>query len=303
MSGESLETSSFGAEPVLPSGDPAVPAPDAPAPPPAGHGRGVQTGYVAYRSDQDRSRRVYRRANPVWRRLLRGVIALALSGAVAVGVYYGAREVQHFLDRDRLPSPGLDLPQVGWSTFLLRSVPPGPELDGTLRLDLTSGAYEFVGRTGGPQAGVRLARQAGGTPRIDTGGGWRDGAADRLVGALDEAIGYVRGVLGPDDVLEARLRRDFVDLLDRQTDVTATAELTRYEMSFDTAAFSSQYPVQWAGYETAIAPALEAEPLVPVTMVLDESHVVVRLEAPRSGWAWERLEYGAGSLVGTIAPD
>ena len=88
-----------------------------------------------YRSDEDRAKSVYRRANPWYRRLARGIIGLGFLSAAAVGLYFGARAVQDYLERDRLPASGADVPDIRATSFLISSTAPAPSVDGTLTID------------------------------------------------------------------------------------------------------------------------------------------------------------------------
>jgi hypothetical protein len=287
--------------PKLPPSTPSVPPVATPVTPPPE----TRAGVVAYRSDQLRRRSVYRRANPLWRRALRTVIALSLLGALGIGLYFGARGVQRYLDRDRLPAAGAELPDIRSAAFVVTSGSPGPVLDGTLTVDFVSGAYEYVGRPDplGPHFGVRLARRAGETPFALAGSEWQTvGGEHPVVVAVDTAISYLRQVVGPDDVLENRLRRGYVELDDRITEGADDAELTRYELTLNTEAYADEYPLQWQTYRDEVAPGLVEADAVPVIMVLDRESVVVRFSVPQSNWTWERVDYAEGEFNPGVTP-
>ena len=79
-----------------------------------------------YRSDHERTKSVRRRANPWYRRLGRGLVALTLLGLLGFGLYLGAREVQDYLERDRLPSAGAEVPTIRATSFQITSSAPAP---------------------------------------------------------------------------------------------------------------------------------------------------------------------------------
>ncbi len=244
-----------------------------------------------YRSDQDRYKSVRRRANPLHRRLARGVIGLSLLGAAGFGIYLGAREVRDYLNRDTLPAAGADTPVIRASSFLVTSSAPAPEINGTITLDAASGAYEFVGA--GSMAGVQVVSPDGRRVFVRVGGGtWRQPeAGDSIVGALGRAIPYLADVEDADDVLTNRLRQGYIDLIDRTTEGVDDGQRTRYEMTFDTFAFSERFPLQWQALQRDAIPGIGVGRAISVTIWLNEEDVLVRLLDEDTNWAWERLTY------------
>ncbi len=293
-SGESLSETSPTDEPVpkLPtqqmyansSSDPAavaVPAGDRPS------------AQRTYRSEQARSKSVYRRANPWWRRVLRALIGVCLVGAAVVLVYFGVGLVQDFLDRDRLPTAGAEVPDIGSSSFQITSESPSPTIDGTLSVDFQSSAFEFVGSPTGTQAGLQVVSPDGTNTFVrTTDTDWRPADAnDDIVREIQTSIPYLSSVSGPDDVLENRLRQGYIELVDQVNVGVDDDELRTYQMTLNTDDYGANWPLQWADYQSEIIPAVGIGDAVPVVMTLDADNVVVRFSAPDSNWAWERLTY------------
>lgn len=247
----------------------------------------------AYRSEQARSKAVYRRANPWWRRALRAVIGICILGAAGIVVYFGVGLVQDFLGRDRLPLAGTEAPDIGSASFQITSSSPSATIDGTLSLDVDTSAFEFVGGTTGPQEGVQVVSPDGTASYIRTPGTeWRPTTSDdSIVGALQAALPFLLNVDGPDAVLENRLRQGDIDLIDQVNEGVGDDELRRYELELDTASYSENWPLQWNDYRNQVVPALGIGSAVPLVMTLDDDNVVVRLSAPESNWAWERLTF------------
>jgi hypothetical protein len=256
-------------------------------------------GTTWYRSDQDRNKSVYRRANPWYRRVARGTIGLVVLAALATGLYFGARAVQSYLDRDRLPSPGADVPAIRRTSFQVNSAGPAPVVDGTLTIDTASRAFEFVGRNGGVQAGVRAVSPDGSTVYVRRGdGGWqRSDASDPVGPALVTAVRYLADDNSADAILTNRLRRGYVDLVDETTEGTGDDELTRYDLDIDTSAFSVDYPLQWQDFQNEAIPAAATERALPVSIWLDTENVLVRVRDLRTNWSWERLAYSTSPFV------
>jgi len=246
-----------------------------------------------YRSDQARSKSVRRRANPWYRRLARGVIFLGIVGLLGVGLYYGARELRDYLNRDTLPAQAADVPEFASTTFQVRSSPAAPNLDGTLTLDVRTRAYEYVGRPAGTHSGTQVVSPGGGEGFIRVGNQpWRRaGSDDPVVDEIAEAIPYLIGFDNVDALLTSQMRRGYVDLDTRVTEGTGRSELTRYEMTFDTREFADDYPLQWLTFTARAIPGIAESPSVPITIWLDVDDLVVRLRDSETNWAWERLAY------------
>jgi hypothetical protein len=246
-----------------------------------------------YRSDHARTKSVRRRANPWYRRLGRGVVALTVLAALGFGLYLGAREVQDYVERDRLPSAGVEVPPIRATSFQVRSSSPAPEVDGTLTIDTASRAFEFVGRNGGPQAGIQAVSTGSSTVYIRVSDGdWRlPEPTDPLAGDLNEVVRYLSDDDTSDAILTNRLRRGYVDLSEQATEGLGDNELTRYELEIDTEGFSTQYPLQWQEFQDRAIPGVSKTRTLPVIIWLDTDSVLVRVRDEQTNWSWERLTY------------
>jgi hypothetical protein len=282
------EASSEPVEPMLPPAEaepspPMVPDPNPPS-------RGASTWY---RTDQDRYRSVRRRANPWYRRLARGAIGAAFLGAAGVGLFFAARVVQDFLDRDRLPSQGADTPAIRATSFEIRSTTPAPVLDGTLTLDTESRAFEFIGRGTGTQAGIQIVSPDGATVyvRREPGAWQTPNSDDQIAIDVQRAVDYLSDDDSADDILTSQLRRGYVDLIDRVELGTGDNELLRYEMRLDTASFEDDYPVQFREFEDSAIPGVQPVRGLLVTITLDNDNVLVQVDDSGTNWSWQRLTY------------
>ena len=254
-----------------------------------------------YRTDQQRYKSVYRRANPWYRRLARAVLGLVMLVGLAGLLYLGAQQVQDYLNRDKLPKPGQAAPEFASTSFLVTSSSPAPELVGTITFDTASHAFEFVGGGGvdAPQSGLEVVSPDGSRVYVrEDGGAWREPAdGDDDVAAIMRAVPYLLGVDDADDILENRLRKGYVDLVDEATEGVDPDARERYEMALDTDDYSADYPLQWQDFEQTVIPGVDEADALPVTMWLDDDHVVVRLRDDQTHWAWERLTYSDERFV------
>lgn len=273
----------------------------APTTPPEVAPTGTTAAPAWYRSEEERSRSVYRRANPWWRRLLRGLIAFGLLAIAGVGLYYGARALQDYLDQDRLPAAGAETPDYRSTTFQVRSSPPAPDLNGTLSIDTETGAFEFIGRSGGRQSDVQAVSTDGSTVYVRRGGGpWLAApAGSPLVGDLERAIVHLTTVDTADDILTPTIRDGYVDLVDRTTEGEGETELTRYQITIDTAALSEEQPLEWQTFTDEVIPSAVVSDALPLTMWIDRHNALVRLRDDSTAWTWERLTYSSQPFVPT----
>ena len=92
-----------------------------------------------------------------------GLCFLVAGGAA---LYFGARELQDYLNRDQLPEAGVDVPAYRSTTFQISAAAPSPELDGTLELDVTSRAFRFVGTVAGRGGRGGEPRRCPGVPAV-----------------------------------------------------------------------------------------------------------------------------------------
>jgi hypothetical protein len=274
---------------------PTLPNAEARAPVPMVSHTPVVGASTWYRTDQQRYKSVYRRANPWYRRLGRAVVGLTVIVVLAGLLYFGAQQVQDYLNRDKLPKPGQEAAQFASTSFLVTSSSPAPELNGTITVDTASHAFEFVGSgdPDTPQSGLQIVSPDGTRVYVrQDNGTWHEAAdGDDNVAAIMRSMPYLLGVNDADDILENKLRKNYVDLIDEATEGVAPDALEHYEMAFDTAAYSSDYPLQWQDFEDRVIPGAVPGDAVPVSMWIDEDHVVMRLRDDETHWAWERLAY------------
>ena len=262
-------------------------------------GSTTHRGPTWYRSDHARNKSVRRRANPWYRRLGRGAVALSVLGVVGVGLYFGARATQDYLNRDRLPAPGAEVPEIRETSFQIRSSGPAPELDGILTLDATTGAFQFVGRGGGPQSGIEVVSPDGSTMYIsESSGAWRSTDSDNAdAQAVRQAVGFVRNDKNADAILTNRLRRGYVELAVQTTEGEGDNELTRYEIELDTLGFSVDYPLQWREFVNDAVPGVQTRRSLPIVIWIDPDGVLVRVRVEQANWSWDRLSYSSLPFV------
>jgi hypothetical protein len=231
-------------------------------------------------------------------------VALTALGAIAVGLYFGARAIQDYLDRDRLPAAGAEVPDIRETSFQIRSSAPAPELDGILTLDATTGAFEFVGRGAGTQAGVKVVSLDGSTAYIsESSGGWRPlGSGDDIDESVRGAVEFLRNDKNADAILTNRLRRGYVSLAAQTTEGEGDDELTRYELELNTQGFSVDYPLQWREFQNGAIPGVQTSRVLPVVIWIDQAGVLVRVRADENNWSWERLTYSSLPFVPTDGP-
>ena len=252
-----------------------------------------------YRSDQQRFRSVYRRANPWYRRVTRALIGLAAAGALGIGVFVGIAQLQDYLDRDKLPAPGAEPPAFRSTAFLIKSTAPAPEIDGTLNVDTSTRAYQFVGSPGGPQENLEIVSPDGSRAYLRNAlGPWRPASAgDQIAVDLQTVIPHLIGVTDSDDVLINRLRQGgYVDLVDK-TEIGTGDVVDQYDMMIDTQSFSNDYPLQWEQLREGVVPAMVESAALAVRMSIDDEQVVIGIDDGQTHWSWQRLNYSAAEFV------
>jgi hypothetical protein len=257
----------------------------------------VPSGSV-YRSTEERNRSVYRRANPWYRRLGRGLIAATLIAALAGGVYWGALQVQDYLDRDRLPSAGAEIPTIRETSFLVESTASGVELDGTLSVDIDTGAFEFVGTPNGPNAADRLTSPDGTTVYAQgTGSTWIELAGtEPVVLSVRRAIDLLADQNTSDAILTNEVRRGYVDLVRQIDEGTGSTARTRYDITLDLTSFAESFPLQWQAYQSNAIPGVRESRRHPLSFWLDDEEVLVQVVDEAAGWSWQRLTYSASAF-------
>jgi hypothetical protein len=255
-----------------------------------------QTG--PFRSEQDRSRSVRRRADPLHRRVGRFLAVTGILVMLAVGAYAGVRALDDWMQRDRLPELGAELPPIRATTFDVASEAPAPDLDGTLTLDAQTGAFEFVGRDGGRHSGIHVVSSDGSRVVLRRdGGAWRTaGEADTVANDAATAAAYLAKSDGVETILPGLFRRH-VELVQQTTERTADSELERYDLLLDTEAMSRENLLEWTEFQRDAIPGVEPTRALPITIWVDADDVVVRLAAGTTGWRWVRLAHLAEPFV------
>jgi hypothetical protein len=273
-----------------PPGSPTLPASDTtdevrvPAP-----GGGKPIG--VYRSESKRAKSVYRRANPWYRRLARGIVAMCFLVVGAAALYFGARELQDYLNRDRLPEAGVDIPSYQRTAFQISATDPSPALDGTLEIDVTTRAFRFAGRVGG-QDPAQVVSLDGTRMFAQTDDTWVELAGnDPVASALSRAIPFLVGVDSADDIIINRMRNGYVELVDKTTEGTGDDARDRYELSFNYQAYSAAQPLQWQAFQQEVVPGITELPEASLTIWLDGDGMLVRMLDPQTNWSWERVSY------------
>ena len=224
---------------------------------------------------------------------------MAILGGLGVAVYFGAREVQDYLDRDRLPSPGAETPDIVQSTFVVRSTVGEAPLEGTLTVDFDSGAYEFVGTPGSPNAADNLTSPDGEEVFAQNGSNtWQpvDPAAP-VIASIDRVIALLSNDDTADAILTNRLRRGYVDLV-REIDEGEGDDLrTRYDLELQLAAFADNFPLQSQDFHRDAIPGIAEDSRHAVTIWVDSDDVLVGVEDAATGWAWERIDSSPSSFA------
>lgn len=253
---------------------------------------------LKYRSDETRERSVYRRANPWWRQVARFLTFVTMVSAVGGGLYVGARKVDNVVAPDQLPSIGVRVDRFRTTSFLIRASTSSFGIDGTLTLDITTGAFEFTGQIAPDPTEIKVVSVDASTVFVKrTDGIWRVAANDDpAVSQVTGAMRYVAGVITSDDLVPRPWRQDYVALVDSVSEASDET-LTRYDMLFDTAAFSTNEPTIWTAYRMEVIPDFVIADSVAVSMWIDANDVLVHLRDDTTGWEWQRLSYDTKQFV------
>lgn len=246
---------------------------------------------TSFLGDPARSRRVYRLANPWYRQLLRGVIACGMIAVVGAGLFFGARLLQDLTSDDVLPEVGATPPAVQSSVFEVRSVAPGPLVDGTLTVDMATGAFEFLGRPSGSQPAAEAVSPDGESVFVRrSDGGWQLAASnDALAIDVRHAARFLIGTDSLDAVLTAPLRDGLLELRNRSDAGPADDRLTRYDVELDTQGFATEHPAEFEAFGQQIVPDTPVSQDLDVTVWVDERDLLVQMDVDAAGWAWQRI--------------
>ena len=93
------------------------------------------------------------------------------------------------------------------------------------------------------------------------GNDWALLSGDRASAISGDDLRRVVDYLSDDDTADAilpnRLRRGYVELIERATEGEGDDQLTRYELELDTVEFSDDYPAQWQDFEIEAIPGVQ----------------------------------------------
>jgi hypothetical protein len=253
----------------------------------------------AYRPEAEREALVRRRADPWWRRILRFLVVSALLAGILIGGYFAVDALIGYLDRDRLPAPGVDSADVLSATYHVQSGPAAGGLVGDITVDHVNDAYRFQGAADTDLAGVEIVGDAAGRLALRHGEGpWAAGWADPRAQRLVALVPYL-DVVDTDDVLTTTWRDGYVAIDDRETDVPAAGvdETTMYAVFFDAARYAADHPFQWDEWVATVLPLPAAVDDTLVTMWVDDDDVIRRFENAAAELRWERVTYSADPVT------
>ncbi|MGH9134840.1 MAG: hypothetical protein ACRDZZ_12955, partial [Ilumatobacteraceae bacterium] len=226
-------------------------------------------------------------------------LLVAILGGLAIGAYFAVDALRDYLDRDRLPSPGVDSAEVQSATYHVRSGPAGSQLVGDITVDHAGGAYRFQGAPDTDLAGIEVVGDAAGrlALRLD-GGAWELGWSDPRAETLPALAAYL-GVVDTDDVLTTTWRDGYVAIDDRARDVAVAGvdETTMYSIEFDAARYESDHPFQWNEWVATVIPMQASIDDTLVTVWVDGDGVIRALESVAAELRWERITYSADALT------
>ena len=277
------------AGPRLPAREPgAAPSTEAPR----------SAGPRTYRPESEREALVHRRANPWWRRILRLVVLAVILGGLLTGGYFAVDALADYLDRDKLPAPGVDSAEVRSATYHVWSGPDVGGLVGDITVDHGSTTFRFQGAAEADLAGIEIVgdpaghlalRRDGGTWEL----GWADARAERLV----SLVTYL-GVVDTDDVLTTTWRDGYVSIDNREKGVPIAGvdETTMYSIVFDAARYAADHPFQWNEWVATVLPLPAAVDDTFVTVWVDGDGVIRGFDNAAAELRWERVTYSADTV-------
>jgi hypothetical protein len=283
-----------------PDDDPALPhlpprAPGVPPPPDAVRSSGPRK----YRPESEREALLHRRANPWWRRMLRMLVLLVILGGLLTAGYFGIDALSDYVDRDRLPSPGVDSAEVRSASYRVQFGPAVGGLAGDITVDHASGTFRFQGAAGTDLAGVEIVGDAAGQLALRRDGGawelgWSDPRDSRLVG-----LAMYLDVVDTDDVLTTTWRDGYVSIDDREKGVAFAGvdETTMYSMLFDGARYSTDHPFQWNEWIATVLPLPTAADDTVLTVWVDSDGVIRGFENAAAELRWERVTYSSDAVT------
>ena len=223
----------------------------------------------------------------------------ALLAGVLIGGYFAIDALADYLNRDRLPAPGVDSADVLSASYHVQYGPPAGGLVGDITVDHGSGTYRFTGAADTDLAGIEVVGDAAGRLALRQGegpweAGWADPRAEQLV-----ALARYLDVVDTDDVLTTTWRDGYVSIDDQENEVPAAGvdETTMYAVLFDSARYATDHPFQWNEWVATVLPLPAAVDDTLVTMWVDDDSVIRRFENADAEFLWERVTYSGDAVT------
>lgn len=287
-----------------------------------GSDRSVTGRPATERSNEERIKRIKRKADPWYRRVIRIGIQLGLLVAIIGGVAFVVRAVVESETKIELPPPGGGDGVIRSTTITLTLGPPtdsapgvppsGPGVAGTVIVDPATGAFEFSGSADGPQRGLDIAGRLGIATFVrstSTGGEWRvvipGGVDDASASAVERSVRAVADAASVDEILTDTVRGRYVTLLAAETiDDERLGRSERFDLEIDTERFADEFPLRWHAFETGAVPGAPATSALPVSVRLSDDRILLEVVADSVGWSWRRLSWSADPFVpAVLVPD
>jgi hypothetical protein len=203
-----------------------------------------------------------------------------------------------------LPPESPEIPEVRETTILVTSTSPELSLQGTLSFDTQSGAFEFVGLAGSPNATDRLTSPDGGDVYIaNANATWQLANGDEeIIATVQQAISVLSDANTADEILTNPLRNGYVELIDQIEEGSESDQLDRYDVALDLTGFAESFPLQWSEFQQEAIPGVQESRHHVTSLWLDDESVLVRVQDEETGWNWERLAYSADEYVAFQPP-
>ena len=152
----------------------------------------------------------------------------SILGGLLTGGYFAVDALADYLDRDRLPSPGVDSAEVRSATYHVQSGPRCRWAVGDITVDHGNGTYRFQGAADTDLAGVEIVGDAAGRLALRRDGRHRGSSAGRTRVPSDSSPSSMYlDVVDTDDVLTTTWRDGYVSIDDREKRRSRPQESTR----------------------------------------------------------------------------
>jgi hypothetical protein len=257
------------------------------------------SGARVYRRESERETLVRRRADPWWRRIVRSVLLLVILAAIVIGGYFAVDAFSGYLDRDRLPSPGVDSAEVRSATYHVQSGPAVGGLAGDITVDHGSGTYRFQGAADTDLAGIEIVGDGAGRLALSRDGGpWELGWSDQRAQQFGSLATYL-DVVDTDDILTTTWRDGYVSIESRSTGVPVAGveHTTMYAIVFDAARYEVDHPFQWNEWVATVLPLPAPLDDMLITVWVDDDGVIRAFESAAAQLRWERVTYSGDALT------